>query len=186
MGEKKSLSFSNNCKGQECATVAPRTTWRDALQWRTRLLPLVPGGWWEADWEIASAICPEPRSWSICAFLRGRTVCFYLCHLKAGLPAPKGSARPACCAGALAERSLLPPQDWKGASKRGRSARSSAPPAFVYARPARGLRKGLFKWLPGNKGGPGARLHYGLIGHTGRPAPRPPHCGHHRALPRSR
>lgn len=104
MGEKKSLSFSNNCKGQECATVAPRTTWRDALQWRTRLLPLMSGWWWEADWEIASAICPEPRSWSICAFLRGRTVCFHLCHLKAGLLAPKGSARPACFAGALAAR----------------------------------------------------------------------------------
>lgn len=120
--------------------------------------------------EITSAICPEPRSWSICAFLRGRTVCFHLCHLKAGLLAPKGSARPAWCAGALAARGAsYRPQDWKGPSKRGRSARPSAPLAFVSARPARGLRKGLFKWLPGNKGGPGARLHYRLIGHTGRP-----------------
>lgn len=70
--------------------------------------------------EITSAICPEPRSWSICAFLRGRTVCFHLCHLKAGLLAPKGSTHPAYCAGALAARGAsCRPQDWKGLLKGG-------------------------------------------------------------------
>ena len=184
MGEKKSLSFSNNCKGQECATVA-----EDHVAGRPTVAQALPppGARLVVGSRPGDRFGHLPRTQALehLCLLRGRTVCFHLCHLKAGLLAPKGSARPACCAGARAARSLLPPQDWKGASKRGRSARSSAPPAFVSARPARGLRKGLFKWLPGNKGGPGARLHYGLIGHTGRPAPRPPHCGHRRALPRS-
>lgn len=42
--EKKILSFPNNCKGQECATVAFRETQRCVPRRRARLSSPVPGG----------------------------------------------------------------------------------------------------------------------------------------------
>ena len=103
MGEKKSLSFSNNCKGQEYATVAEdhvagSPTVAHALPPRGARLVVGsrPGD--------RFGHLPRTQELEHLCLLRGRTVCFHLCHLKAGLLAPKGSARPRCCAGALAAR----------------------------------------------------------------------------------
>lgn len=42
--KKKILAFPNNCKGQECATVAFRETQPCVPRLRARLIPRVPGG----------------------------------------------------------------------------------------------------------------------------------------------